>query len=345
METLQLLGVALGLASLAGLNLYLTVFATGLSIQQGWVTLTPQYQQLSILAHPAIIAIAGVLYLLQFFADKVPWVDSLWDGIHTVIRPIGGALLAVRALGTTDPTMEVIAALLLGTVSLTVHSMKAGTRLLVNHSPEPFSNIALSVGEDVAVVSGLALIYHDPVLALIVFGLIIASFFYFLPKFWRAIKVHAWLIWRKLAAPPIDELATEMPEQLPPALHVPFHTANLLGEKIAWAVPCVSGAARRISGNMFGYLVATKEDPTTLWFVANRRWRSVVVELDLRTYKAVHESKLLSDNLTFYSLEKKPRFNFLFDRSKSAIVKRIASEMTRTLAPTTSPTTPLPEPA
>ena len=340
-----MLGVALGLASLAGLNLYLTVFATGLAIQQGWVTLAPQYQQLSILSHPAIIAIAGVLYVLQFFADKVPWVDSLWDAIHTVIRPVGGALLAVRVLGTTDPTMEVIAALLLGTVSLTVHSMKAGTRLLVNHSPEPFSNIALSVGEDVAVVGGLALIYHDPVLALIVFGLIIASLFYFLPKFWRAIKVHAWLIWRKLAAPPIDELATEMPEQLPPALHVPFHTANLLGEKIAWAVPCVSGAARRISGNLFGYLVATKEDPTTLWFVANRRWRSLVVELDLRTYKAVHESRLLSENLTFYSLEKKPKYNFIFDRSKTAIVKRIASEMTQSLAVTPSPAATLPEAA
>jgi hypothetical protein len=345
METLQTLGIALGLASLAGLNLYLTVFATGLAIQQGWVTLSPQYQQLDILAHPAIIAISGVLYVLQFFADKVPWVDSLWDAIHTVIRPVGGALLAVRALGSTDPTVEIIAALLLGTVSLTVHSMKAGTRLLVNHSPEPFSNIALSVTEDVAVVGGLALMHYDPVLALIVFGLIVLSLIYFIPKFWRAIKVHSWLIWRKLASPPTDELATEMPEQLPPALHVPFHTANLLGEKIAWAVPCVSGAARRISGNVFGYLVATKEDPTTLWFVAKRRWRPLVVELDLRTYKAVHESKLLSENLTFYSLEKKPKYTFIFDRSKTAIVKRIASEMTRTLAATSPAPAALAEPA
>jgi hypothetical protein len=170
------------------------------------------------------------------------------------------------------------------------------------------------------------------------------SLIYFVPKFWRAIKVHTWLIWRKLASPPTDELATEMPEQLPPALHVPFHTANLLGEKIAWAVPCVSGAARRISGNVFGYLVATKEDPTTLWFVAKRRWRPLVVELDLRTYKAVHDSKILSENLTFYSLEKKPKYNFVFDRSKTAIVKRIASEMTRTLTSTTTPAT-LAEPA
>lgn len=345
METLQTLGIALGLASLAGLNLYLTVFATGLSIQMGWVTLSPQYQQLDVLAHPAIIAIAGVLYAIQFFADKVPWVDSLWDSIHTVIRPVGGALLAVRALGSTDPVVEVIAALLLGTVALTVHSMKAGTRLLVNHSPEPFSNVAVSLGEDVAVLGGLALMNYDPILALAVFGFIFASLLYLLPKFWRAIKVHTWLIWKKLSAPPADELATEMPEQLPPALHVPFHTANLLGEKIAWAVPCVSGAARRVSGNLFGYLVCTKEDPTTLWFVAKRRWRSLVVEMDLRTYKAVHDSKILSENLTFYSLEKKPKYNFVFDRSKAAMVKRIASEMTRTLAPTATPTASLPEPA
>jgi hypothetical protein len=345
METLQTLGIALGLASLAGLNLYLTVFVTGLSIQQGWVTLAQQYQQLDVLAHPAIIAISGVLYLLQFFADKVPWVDSLWDSIHTLIRPVGGAFLAMRALGPTDPALEVISVLLLGGVALTVHSMKAGTRLLVNHSPEPFSNIALSVSEDIAVVGGLALIYHDPVLALVVFSLIFLSLLYLLPKFWRAIKVHSWLIWKKLSAPPFDDLATEMPGQLPPALHVPFHTANLLGEKIAWAVPCVSGAARRISGNLFGYLVSTKEDPTTLWFVAKRRWWPLVVELDLRTYKAVHDSKILSENLTFYSLEKKPKYTFVFDRSKAAIVKRIASEMTQTLAPAATPSAALSVPA
>src|SRR4029434_2921786 len=101
MEQLQLLGIALGLATLAGLNLYLTVFATGLAVQMHWITLAPQYQSLSILAHPAIIIISGVLFVLQFFADKVPWVDSLWDHVHTVIRPIGGALLAVRSLATT----------------------------------------------------------------------------------------------------------------------------------------------------------------------------------------------------------------------------------------------------
>ena len=113
MQALQTLGVALGLASLAGLNLYLTVFVTGLAIQQHWVDVSMTYPELAILAHPAILVVSGVLYVLQFFADKVPWVDSLWDAVHTFIRPLGGAFLAIRVLGTPDPTdRKSIAALL-----------------------------------------------------------------------------------------------------------------------------------------------------------------------------------------------------------------------------------------
>src|SRR3984957_2510392 len=147
MEILETLGVALGLASLAGLNSYLTVFVTGLAIQQHWIDVSQTYPELAILAHPAIIMISGVMYLLQFFADKVPWVDSLWDAVHTFVRPLGGAFLTLRVLGTMDPAMEVVAALLAGGVTLTTHFVKASTRLVVNHSPEPFSNIALSLGE------------------------------------------------------------------------------------------------------------------------------------------------------------------------------------------------------
>lgn len=331
MDTLQTLGIALGLASLAGLNLYLTVFVTGLAIQQGWVTLAPPYQHLDVLAHPAIIAISGLFYVLEFFADKVPWVDSLWDSVHTIIRPVGGALLAVQALGNLDPTAQVIAGLLLGGVSLTVHSVKAGTRLLANHSPEPFSNVALSFVEDATVIGGLALLKTDPVLGFVVFSLALITLLYFIPKIWRAIRIHTWLVWRKLSAPPSDEVAVEIPTYLPPALHVPFHSANLLGEHITWSVPCISAGSKGIPANLSGYLVATKEDPHTLWFVARRRWRALVTELDLRTYKSVHEGKMLSDNLVFYSLEKKPKYEFVFDRSKGALARRLASELTRAL--------------
>jgi hypothetical protein len=346
METLQTLGIALGFASLAGLNLYLTVFATGIAIQQGWVTLAPEYQQLDVLAHPAILVVSGLLYGLQFFADKVPWVDSLWDAVHTFIRPVGGAFLAVQALGQTDPAVEVIAALLLGTVSLTVHGLKSGTRLLVNHSPEPFSNVALSVTEDLVVVGGLALLWSDPFLALIVFSLGLMTVAWIVPKMIRAIKVHAWLMWKKLFAPPSEDVAIDLPHELPPALHVPFHQANLLGEHILWAVPCISSPARKVPGNYFGWLVATREDTTTLWFLAKRRWRPLVVELNLKTYKAVQESKFLSENLSLYSLEKKPPYVFVFDRSKQPLVKRLASELTRQLgAPHAAPVPAISSPA
>ena len=110
MDELKLLGVALGLACLAGVNLYLTVFVTGLAIHQHWIVLSPAYQSLAILGHPLILWISGTLYVLEFFADKIPWVDSAWDTVHTIIRPIGGALLAIRVLGQTSPAFDVIVA-------------------------------------------------------------------------------------------------------------------------------------------------------------------------------------------------------------------------------------------
>ena len=332
MEILQTLGVALGLASLAGLNLYLTVFVTGLAIQQNWITLAPQYQQLAILAHPAILAISGVLYLLQFFADKVPWVDSLWDAVHTVIRPVGGAFLAIRVLGTPDPVFDVIAALLAGGVTLMTHGMKAGTRLVVNHSPEPFSNIALSVTEDIAVIGGLALIWRDPVLALIVFSVVLLAIGYFGPKLWRAVKVHVWLIWKKVTSPAADHLETELPKTLPHELDIAHFSVNLERDPIAWAVPCVSTSARNIPGNLFGWLIATESAAPKLAFVARRRFRHLAAELDLATYKLAHEPKFLSENIVLYSLEKKPKYIFVFARSQRPLVKALAASLQEKLS-------------
>src|SRR5438034_2317148 len=215
MERLNLLAVALGLAALAGVNLYLTVFATGLAIHFHWITLAPQYQSLEVLGNPWILSIAGVLYFLEFFADKVPWVDSIWDAVHTVIRPIGGALLAIQVLGHPGPAFTVIVALLAGGTSLIAHTAKAATRLASNTSPEPFSNIALSVGEDAAVLGGLALVHFNPLLALIIFLIGIAAFFYFAPKILRAIKTKIWLAWKKLTGPADRKMPVQLPIILP----------------------------------------------------------------------------------------------------------------------------------
>lgn len=332
MDTLQLLGTALGFATLAGLNLYLTVFVTGLAIQQNWITLLPQYEPLNLLAHPVIIGIAAVLYFIEFFADKVPWVDSLWDSIHTFIRPIGGAFLAVQVLGKSDPVFDVVIALLAGGVTLVTHSLKAGTRLAANHSPEPFSNIALSVTEDVAVVGGLALIYQDPFLALIVFSIALALICFFLPKLFRSLKVNIWFLWRKLSSPASDLNDQELGAELPPDAHVLFHQANMLSEKITWAVPCVSAKAPRIPGNVFGYLVATPEEPTKLWFIAIRGWRRIAEELDVATYKVAHEPKFLSENVTLYSLEKRPKYTFYLDRTRTRTAKLLVASLQQLLA-------------
>ena len=201
MERLDVLSVALGLAALAGVNLYLTVFATGLAIHFHWINLAPKYQSLEILGNPWIIGIAGVLYLLEFFADKIPWVDSIWDAVHTVIRPIGGALLAIQVLGHPSPVFTVIVALLAGGTSLITHTAKAATRLATNTSPEPVSNIGLSLGEDVAVLGGLTLMQFHPLLALIIFLIVMGAFFYFARRILRSIKRRIGMNRKKLDEP------------------------------------------------------------------------------------------------------------------------------------------------
>jgi Domain of unknown function (DUF4126) len=321
-DKLNLLGVALGLAALAGINLYLTVFVTGLAIHFHWISLAPEYQSLEVLANPWIIIIAGVLYFLEFLVDKIPWVDSIWDAVHTVIRPIGGALLAIQLLGHPSPTYTVIVALLAGGTSLVTHTAKAATRLTSNTSPEPFSNIGLSLGEDVAVLSGLALIYHNPVLALSIFAVAIAAFLYFAPKILRAMKAKLWLAWKKLNGPAEYRLAPKLPTTLPARLAPIFSHEN--PETIAWAALCLSGRSRRIPTNLFGALVATNEEPHKLVFVARKNGRAFSQAIDLDAMMVAHEPKFLSENLIVVpSAGKGPKYLFLFPRSRAADVEHI----------------------
>jgi hypothetical protein len=168
MDTLALLGTALGLGLASGLSLYGTVFVTGLTVHLGWIRLATEWQGLDVLGDPVVLVPAGVLFAVELLADKIPWLDSLWDSVHTVIRPIGGALLATRVLGDLSPAAEVVAFLLLGGVTLTAHGAKAGFRLLVNTSPEPFSNGVVSLSENVLVGTGVWLALAHPLLALVV---------------------------------------------------------------------------------------------------------------------------------------------------------------------------------
>jgi hypothetical protein len=167
METLALLGTALGLGLASGLSLYGAAFMTGLAVHLGWVRLAPGWEPLAVLADPVVLVVAGVLFACEFLADKVPWVDSAWDALHTVIRPIGGALLATRVLGDLSPTAEVVALLLLGGATFAVHSAKASLRLVVNASPEPVSNLLLSLTENAMVAGAVWLALAHPLLTLV----------------------------------------------------------------------------------------------------------------------------------------------------------------------------------
>ena len=169
MDAIPLLGRALGVASLAGINLYLTTLLIGISIRFNLIHLHENYQSLEILANPWVLGTSAILGGIEFFADKIPWIDSMWDAIHTVVRPIGGALLAMKTLGAISPEMAVLGALLGATASITTHTAKAGARVLANTSPEPLSNLALSVGEDAIVAFGAALVLKYPIASLFVF--------------------------------------------------------------------------------------------------------------------------------------------------------------------------------
>ena len=160
---LTALGYTIPLAFASGLNVYATVAVLGLCSHYGLVALPPQFRAFD---NPIVITVALVMYLVEFVADKIPWVDSIWDLLHTVVRPLGGALLAVTALGDASPTATALAALLGGSVAMTTHLTKTGTRAAANTSPEPFSNWILSFGEDVLAVSIAYGALKHPMLAL-----------------------------------------------------------------------------------------------------------------------------------------------------------------------------------
>lgn len=325
--------MALGLACLAGINLYLTVFVTGLAIHYHWIVLAPSYQSLEILGQPWIIILAGILYLLEFFADKIPWIDTAWDTVHTIIRPIGGALLAIQVLGHRSPAMDLLIVLLAGSTSLITHTAKASSRLVANSSPEPVSNIGLSIAEDVAVFGGLALIHYNPVLAISIFALAIAAFLYFAPKVLRSMKAKIWLALNKLNAAADLRRPSTLPIALPSRLAPIFSKQNLLGETIAWAVPCVSGRGRRIPANLFGALVATNEEPHKIVFVARKNWKAFCQTIDLDGATISREPQFLSENLVILPSEGRgPKYSFLFTRSRGALVELIAEDLREKLS-------------
>lgn len=328
MDVLQTLSVALGLAALAGINLYLTVFVTGLAVQFGWVTLPAHLHALNVLGDPWVIGIAGALYTLEFFADKIPWVDSVNDGIHTLIRPVGGALLAVLALGEAHPTVKVVAALLAGGVALTAHATKAGTRLVANTSPEPFTNVGLSLGGDALVLGGLGLLVWNPIVALVIAVVTLGVIWSFLPRLLRSIRATAWFAWRKLNSPSAGSEVAVMP--LPVAFEQALRQSHSTQEPVTLAVPCISGGGPRLPKNRFGWLARFRDGRT--FFVGRRLSGPFVAEIPVQEGMTERESRFLSEKLTIRS-ELGGTFVLLFERGHRQLADRAAADLKAVEAP------------
>jgi hypothetical protein len=181
----QTLALSLGAGWASGINLYATILVLGFLGATGRMVLP---EGMEVLADPLVMFAAGFMYLVEFFADKVPGVDTAWDTLHTFIRIPAGAILAASAVGDVGPGAELAAAILGGGMAAASHATKAGTRVLINTSPEPFTNWTASIAEDFAVVGGLLVALNNPVVFLLLLAVFLLLLVWLLPKLWRGIK-------------------------------------------------------------------------------------------------------------------------------------------------------------
>jgi hypothetical protein len=184
----EILGIAGSVSLLSGWRLYLTALATGLAMNFNVLPLPEHLESLQVLANPWVMGVAGVAAFMEFFADKILWLDSIWDSVHTFIRPVGGALLTLAVIDPSDPATQAIAFILGGGASLLAHGGKASARAVANTSPEPFSNIALSTAEDVATTGLLYLAYTNPVAAGVVAAVLLVLAIALMVIAWRVLR-------------------------------------------------------------------------------------------------------------------------------------------------------------
>jgi len=191
MDISHTIALTMGVAWASGINLYAAILVLGYLGTTGNIDLPPG---LELLTDPMVMLAAGTMYCVEFFTDKIPGVDTGWDAISTFIRIPAGAVLAAGAVGDVGQAAQLAAGIAGGTLAAGSHATKAGTRMLINTSPEPFTNWFTSVGEDVAVIAGLWTALHHPVLFIVLLVLFILLMIWLLPKLWRGIKkVFAWL--------------------------------------------------------------------------------------------------------------------------------------------------------
>ncbi len=304
MNTLELLGWATGLGFLAGIRLYATVLSLGLAIRFGWIELLPEFEQLRALSDWWVISTAAALFLFEFVADKVPWVDSLWDVVHTFIRPLGAAAVAATALGDANPALQTAGALLAGGAALSSHSTKAATRLAANHSPEPFSNWVLSLLGDALVPLGVWFTLKYPLLVGGFVAVFVLLFLITAPRLYRFLRLQMAVLggllrqWLRLGGEVV------LPEKYASYLAKEFDSGAS-----AEVFRGVAGKGARRLKNSIGYLVLLDREVV---FVTRRWFRFRTCHLRLPEGEQPQFDKgLLFDRCTVKSGLETYRFDLL----------------------------------
>ncbi|MGQ0659041.1 MAG: DUF4126 domain-containing protein [Chromatiales bacterium] len=213
MDAVSKIALMMGVGWASGINLYAAVFMLGFMGANGYITLPPDLQ---FLTDPMVMLVAGVMYCVEFFADKTPGVDTGWDTLHSFIRIPAGAVLAMRAMGDVGPAAELAAFMVGGSLATMSHVTKAGSRVLINTSPEPLTNWTASIIEDVAVIIGLWAALNHPVGFLVALALFVAFGVWLLPKLWRGIKAIAARVGTFLrGSPPAAPSSAPLPTPTP----------------------------------------------------------------------------------------------------------------------------------
>lgn len=266
MDAVAHLGTILGLSFISGINLYATVAVTGICVRTGLITgLPPEFQ---VFANEAVIFVALLLYAVEFFMDKIQGLDTLWDSLHTVIRPLGGAFIALMQVGEASVAVEVIVFLIGAGMASAAHVTKAGTRLLVNASPEPVSNVLVSIGEDIGVVgfSYLALAY--PKLTFFLTLIFLVLIIIFLPIFFRSIRMLFGSLFFRIKAFFIRDITKSSLLSLPLSMDTFFDDQKGKDEQVIWAGKAYAGRVPSVRRSARIYLVITSHAVYCLY----RRW-------------------------------------------------------------------------
>ncbi len=317
MQIIQLLGSTLGLALMSGLNLYATVLTIGLGVRFNLITLPASLSGLSVLSEPEILIVAGILFIVESLVDKIPWLDSFWDSFHTIIRPVGAALIGAAAFSQVDITWQVLAILLCGGVSLSSHSSKAGTRLVANQSPEPFSNILLSVIEDIVAVGGSLFVLNHPIASLVIVAILVLLIGIFAPRLYRILRFEFAALAALIATlfnPDDSSAGISMLEKVPDNIRRNLEKYSNLSE-YSFVISSFSGKGIKGGRNRAGYLCMYKD---RLFFISRRMLGTREQEIDLAKINNIEvELKFLYGRVIFFSSGKQKYLNFLKNRRKA----------------------------